>query len=132
MTQLVEQLRQHVEATVLAEAPAMVFRYHNFTDADLKDKAPPVLLFLRSGTGGVDDEYSQETDVDLVLLTKPDQVKLGEEILHSVRLFLKSELGFRGADAYCYRLESPIIGPTQLANGRNRFMMMVRCFTENQ
>lgn len=130
-TTLLEDLRDHIEATALAQEPTLIFRLHNFTDADLTVEAP-VLLIRRSGTGGDDDDIAQQIDADLTLLVGPSSIKAGENLLHTLRLFLKSEAGMQGAGAYAYVVYSPIIGPVQLQNGRHRIMFMVRCFTEAQ
>ena len=90
------------------------------------------MLFRRSGSGGVEDDIAQDTDVDLTLLVGPDQIKIGENLVHTLRVFLRSEDGCKGVNAYGYVLASPIIGPVQLQNGRHRFMFMVRCLTEDQ
>lgn len=132
-TSLLEDLRDHL-SPVLDLFPDVfppIWRLHVFTDADLS--APvPVILLRRSGSGGDDDEIAQQTDVDVIMLMAPDQVKAGENMAHTLRLFLKSDAGVSGAAAYAYTLVGPIIGPVQLANGRHRFMFMVRCFTEDQ
>jgi hypothetical protein len=130
-TSLLEDLRDHIQATALAQAATLIFRLHNFTDADLTNAAP-VILLRRSGTGGDDDEIGQQIDVDVILLTAPTAIKSGEDLLHTLRLFLKSDAGMVGPGTYGYVVASPIIGPVQLQNGRQRFMFMVRCFTENQ
>lgn len=130
-TALLENLRDHIQAVATAQMPAVIFRLHNFTDADLTNE-PPVLLLRRAGTGGDDDEIAQQTDVDVVLLVGASAIKVGEDLLHTLRLFLKSEAGVVGDGAYGYVVYSPIIGPVQLQNGRHRFMFMIRCFTETQ
>lgn len=130
-TCLLEDLGAHLEIPALTQNLDLQFRYHNFTDADLT-AVTPIILLRRSGTGGDDDDIAQQIDVDLTLLVAPDRIKVGEDIMHSLRLFLKSEEGMQGPGAYAYVVYSPIIGPVQLQNGRHRFMFMVRCFTEAQ
>ena len=132
-TSLIEQLKCHLEPTLLTFPglrPAD-FRLHNFTDADMTTKTP-VILLRRSGTGGDDDDIAQQIDVDVVILVGPAQIKEGENLTHTLRLFLKSEAGAFAEGVYGYVVYSHIIGPVQLQNGRHRFMFMVRCFTENQ
>ncbi len=132
-TSLIEDLKCHLEP-VLVGFPCLrpaSFRLHNFTDADMS-AAAPVILLRRSGTGGDDDEIAQQIDVDVTLLVAPDQIKDGENLMHTLRLFLKSEAGFVGEGTYGYVVYSHIIGPVQLQNGRHRFAFVVRCFTENQ
>ncbi len=130
-TALLEDLKCHLELTALSQDLGVIFRFHNFTDADLSAKTP-VILLRRSGTGGDDDEIAQQTDVDLILLVSSDRIKDGENLLHTLRLFLKSEEGMKGPGVYAYVVYSPLIGPAQLQNGRQRFMFMIRCFTETQ
>lgn len=130
-TSLLEDLLAHIEPTVLDNAPTAVFRLHNFTDADMGAVAP-VILLRRSGTGGDDDDIAQQIDVDVTLLVAPAEIKNGENLMHSLRLFLKSEAGSVGLGTFGYVVYSHLIGPVQLQNGRHRFMFMVRCFTENQ
>lgn len=132
-TSLLEDLKCHLEP-VLVGFPCLrpaTFRLHNFTDADLVAKAP-VILLRRSGSGGDDDDIAQQIDVDLTLIVSPDQIKDGENLLHTLRLFLKSDAGSIGTGTYGYVVYSHIIGPVQLQNGRHRFAFVVRCFTENQ
>lgn len=130
-TTLLEDLKTHLDTAAQTALPGVVFRLLNFTDADLQGDAP-VLLLRRSGTGGDDDEIAQQTDVDLVLVVRGDQVKAGENALSDLRGFLKSDAGYAGPGVYAYLVYSPLVGPTQLTNGKHRFMFMVRCFTENQ
>ena len=130
-TTLLEDLKAHITATATAALPGLVFRIHNFSDADLLGHAP-VLLLRRSGSGGDDDEIEQETDVDITVLVGGSQLKTGEDACQALRLFLKSDDGYSGPGAFAYVVYSPIVGPAQLTNGKHRFMFMVRCFTEDQ
>lgn len=130
-TFLLENLAAHLEGTAIGCDITIQNRFHHFTDADLS-ATTPILLFRRSGTGGDDDEIAQQIDVDVILLVAETGIKAGENLVHCLRAFLKSEVGMQGTGAYAYVVYSPIIGPVQLQNGRHRFMFMVRCFTEAQ
>lgn len=131
MTTLLEDLEEHLRTPALYEAPNLTFRVHTFSDADLQGTSP-VLLLRRSGTGGDDDDIAQSIDVDVTILVPVNQVKLGENLCHALRGFLKSEAGSCGRGVFGYVVFSHIVGPVQLTNGKHRFMFMIRCFTENQ
>lgn len=130
-TSLLENLASHIMVPLLDFFPLAQLRLHNFTDADLT-AAAPVLLIRRSGTGGDDDNIAQQIDADLTLLVAPTAIKDGEDCMHTLRTFLKSDAGCVGAGVYGYVVFSHLIGPVQLQNGRHRYMFMVRCFTETQ
>ena len=134
VSELLENLLEHIRPTIEAfgSLPAATLRLHNFTDADLALNEGPVILLRRLGTGGDDDDIAQQVDVDVTLLVSPTQVKVGENLAHTLRLFLKSEEGFVGPGTFGYVVFSHLIGPVQLQNGRHRYAFVVRCFTETQ
>ena len=134
-TSLLEDLRDHIRDAANTALPGLRWKLHQFTDADLTGSAP-VLLIKRSGTGGYDDEVVQSIDADIVAIVGEDQVKAGEDLMHALRAFLKSEAGYlpaeRASTAFGYVVFGPLLGPSRLQNGRQRYAFVVRCFTENQ
>lgn len=123
---LLDKVSAHIAAQ--GYETGLTVKYHRYSDKDLDGKTN-FICYRRAGDGG-SNVLLQATDVNIVLVTSPNSVQTGDDLMTNIlKLFRNSTVQ---AGIVRFDPVGNVRGPRRLENGRPLWELTVRCYTENE